>query len=233
MSLPTSLKVVKKKYYLCALPAKLRPNQYTVTENSDATGYLMTKEGKKTRNIDEALCLELETAVGEAWLGRDWAYFAPSATVLIKGMICQIEDEEHAMQFLRLHPLPRKKISADKRAEVHAMFGGRCAYCGKEITLAEMQVDHIEAYSSGGHDGDGNLFPSCDVCNRVKSSYSLEAFRQYVRHCGEIHRKRKEPIMADADKIAIAYGIENADGEVTFFFEKWEKMAKQLLEGKL
>jgi len=33
-----------------------------------------------------------------------------------------------------------KKIN---RELVHSKFGGRCAYCGVEITIKQMQVDHI------------------------------------------------------------------------------------------
>ena len=36
----------------------------------------------------------------------------------------------------------RKRLSKKEREAIHAMFNCHCAYCGKIIRLAEMQVDH-------------------------------------------------------------------------------------------
>jgi len=30
-----------------------------------------------------------------------------------------------------------------KRIEIYSKYNGRCAYCGEEIQLKDMQVDHI------------------------------------------------------------------------------------------
>ncbi len=84
------------------------------------------------------------------------------------------------------------------RARIHAKFGGRCAYCGEEITVKKMQVDHFVPLHRGasdanlnlewmgikrierGTDAEENLFPACGPCNRLKSSYALEEFRKLV-----------------------------------------------------
>lgn len=79
------------------------------------------------------------------------------------------------------------------REQVYLKYGGHCAYCGKEITYKEMQVDHIEPHwhtlteseakraglNKGSHDIK-NLNPSCARCNKWKSTYSLEMFRKVV-----------------------------------------------------
>ena len=79
------------------------------------------------------------------------------------------------------------------REEVYSKCGGHCAYCGKKITIKEMQVDHIEPHwhtltedqairakvVKGSHDLD-NLNPSCARCNKWKSTYSVEHFRKVV-----------------------------------------------------
>ena len=49
--------------------------------------------------------------------------------------------------------------------------------------------------------------PSCAVCNRVKFNNDIETFKVSIRRRGDIHRKRKKPMMADSDKIAIKYGL--------------------------
>ena len=80
------------------------------------------------------------------------------------------------------------------RQEVYDKCGGHCAYCGEEITIKQMQVDHIEPHwhtlteqqamrvkiVKGSHDID-NLNPSCARCNKWKSTYDLETFRKVIQ----------------------------------------------------
>ena len=75
------------------------------------------------------------------------------------------------------------------RQEVYDKCGGRCGYCGCEITMKEFQVDHIisqfhyklkihKKYTSNEDMNHiDNLLPTCRVCNKWKSSHSLEQFR--------------------------------------------------------
>jgi 5-methylcytosine-specific restriction endonuclease McrA len=79
------------------------------------------------------------------------------------------------------------------RQEVYEKCNGRCAYCGEEITIKQMQVDHIQPHwhtmteedairnkvVKGSHDMD-NLNPSCARCNKWKSTYTLEKFREVI-----------------------------------------------------
>lgn len=64
---------------------------------------------------------------------------------------------------------------------------------GKDITLKQMQVDHkeplfrnytdtqLEWYKRDrGTDDIDNLLPSCARCNRWKSTYTIEEFRQEI-----------------------------------------------------
>lgn len=39
----------------------------------------------------------------------------------------------------------RKRITTTQRMKVWQKYNGHCAYCGCEITLEEMQVDHMES----------------------------------------------------------------------------------------
>ena len=127
-----------------------------------------------------------------------------------------------AQKWLYDHPLPRKNISKMTRGNVYAKYNGHCAYCGCELSLGEMKVDHHIAYQGqGGENSLENYYPSCDVCNRVKSNRTIEQFKKAIQHCGEIHRKRKHPIMADSDKIAIKYGLTTEDHEIVFFYETY------------
>lgn len=63
------------------------------------------------------------------------------------------------------------------REAVHSKFGGRCAYCGTEITLKEMQVDHMWPKCGGGTDEFQNLAPACRKCNHYKRANTVNGFR--------------------------------------------------------
>jgi len=79
------------------------------------------------------------------------------------------------------------------REEVYQKCNGRCAYCGVEITIKQMQVDHIIPHwhtcteeevkrmglVKGSHEID-NLKPSCSRCNKWKSTYTIEKFREVI-----------------------------------------------------
>lgn len=185
--------------------------------------YFLTPDGDKTRNVDEALVVY--RVIGERESRIDDRQF----NLIFKCPSDYFIEDSHilyeAQEWLeKNHPLPRKGISKKTRLLVYEMFNHHCAYCGEEITLSELRVDHIQSFMNNkGADDISNFYPACDVCNRVKSDRTLDRFKEAIRHCGEIHRKRKHPIMADSDKIAIKYGLTQEDHEITFFYEKENK----------
>jgi len=108
-----------------------------------------------------------------------------------------------------------------ERLQVYNKYGGRCAYCGREIEFKDMQVDHIfpqhmciGIHASKLTDID-NLNPSCRRCNHYKRAESLEVFRRMLRTLHE--RIRKDYIC----KVAEDYGIITVnewDGQ--FYYER-------------
>jgi 5-methylcytosine-specific restriction endonuclease McrA len=70
----------------------------------------------------------------------------------------------------------------NKRVQIYYKYGGRCAYCGREIEFKDMQVDHIfpQHMCIGIHTSKlkniDNLNPSCRRCNHYKRGESLEYF---------------------------------------------------------
>jgi 5-methylcytosine-specific restriction endonuclease McrA len=115
------------------------------------------------------------------------------------------------------------------RIEVYNKCGGHCAYCGKEITIKEMQVDHVKPLYRNdsvktlevwgverGTDDFENLLPSCARCNKWKSTYSLEMFRGIVQ-------KSIDRLERDIPNFRLAkdYGLLTVtDKKVIFYFEK-------------
>lgn len=115
------------------------------------------------------------------------------------------------------------------RQKVYAKCDGHCAYCGNEITFKQMQVDHIEPHwhtftaeeaiihnlKKGSHDIE-NLNPSCARCNKWKSTYDLETFRNVIQ-TSIMRLERDTPNF----KLARDYGLLNiTEKPVIFYFEK-------------
>ena len=117
----------------------------------------------------------------------------------------------------------------EKRQKVYDKYSGHCAYCCVEITLKQMQVDHIQPHwhtftdqqasqakiVKGSHDL-GNLNPSCARCNKWKSTYSVEHFRKVVETSLE-RLERDTPNF----RLARDYGlIKVIEKPVIFYFER-------------
>lgn len=102
------------------------------------------------------------------------------------------------------------------RQAVYAKYDGHCAYCGKEITIKEMEVDLVIPQRYHGTDDMDNLMPSCHTCNHYKRANSLENFRDWL--LGElIDRLMKVYIF----RVALRYGMITINGwDKKFYFEK-------------
>ena len=74
--------------------------------------------------------------------------------------------------------------SRTKREEVYLKAGGRCAVCGRPLTLDEMTIDHTKAQSSFGkgevRNGIENLACFCRECNAAKADMTPKEFRKFV-----------------------------------------------------
>jgi 5-methylcytosine-specific restriction endonuclease McrA len=84
------------------------------------------------------------------------------------------------------------------RESVYKKLDGKCGYCGEDILFKDMQVDHIipqNEYIShiknkfripsflthlteSDKNHKDNLMPTCRVCNKWKSTFDLELFRE-------------------------------------------------------
>ena len=114
------------------------------------------------------------------------------------------------------------------RQQVYDKFQGHCAYCGCELKLRSMHVDHKIPLRRGDVDYDPklydkelgkleNLYPACQSCNLYKSSMDLEDFRNQLSHIPA--RIAKQSTIA---KIADRFGwldFHNVP-QVEFYFEK-------------
>lgn len=94
------------------------------------------------------------------------------------------------------------RLTKKEREKIRAMFGGRCAYCGKELG-DKFHIDHIKSIFRGwdekpdraGEDVKDNLVPVCARCNLRKGSSSLEHFRDYATLINYLNTKKVEEIL--------------------------------------
>ena len=123
------------------------------------------------------------------------------------------------------------------RQLVYNKFGGRCAYCGKEIAYKDMQVDHkvplfrndtdeqlAKAGIKRGTEDLDNLMPSCRRCNFRKGTLTIEQFRkELLKQCEGIIKRSFQV------KQSIDYGLLKVSlTPVMFYFEKWEHYKRMI-----
>lgn len=111
------------------------------------------------------------------------------------------------------------------RQQVYDKYDGRCSYCGEQIELKQMQVDHLmpqywltlpnpkvtkeQVYCFE------NLMPSCRVCNKNKDTYPLETWREMLQTQVERIRKYQASF-----RVAERFGlVQEINKKVVFYFE--------------
>ena len=115
------------------------------------------------------------------------------------------------------------------RQEVYNKCDGHCAYCGKDITLKQMQVDHKEPLFRNstdkelewykrirGTDEIDNLLPSCARCNRWKSTYTIEEFRKEI----SLQIQRLNNYSSNYRMVKDYNLIQETNNPVVFYYEK-------------
>lgn len=143
------------------------------------------------------------------------------------------------------------KLSKAEREAIRVKFGGRCAYCGIELTV-KWHVDHVEAvvripgevreglgdliptvvikprllYPENDHRG--NLFPACIRCNILKCAANIEGFRSiltyFARSIPSIKTYSHVHHLMRFGKLAID------STPVVFWFEKYTQAKTELGE---
>lgn len=123
----------------------------------------------------------------------------------------------------------RKPISKKLREQVYQKYNGHCAYCGCELKIKDMQVDHVLSVARAKWIKDeldlnniDNLMPSCRSCNYYKDTCSIETFRKNLSTLME--RVRKQYIFRLAEKYGMVQEM-NWDGK--FYFEKVNDIWKE------
>lgn len=130
-------------------------------------------------------------------------------------------------------------MDAKTRRLVYDKYGGRCAYCGKELRPGDMQVDHIVPVWRGhgrlpggrarGSDSVENYNPACRACNFRKGTLSVEEFRKALREQCRGVVKRSFQVRQSIDYGLLVW----SDKEVVFHFETCGAESQTKAEGLL
>jgi len=121
------------------------------------------------------------------------------------------------------------KLKPETKLNVFNKYKGKCAYCGVEININKMHIDHIEPKYRGwnneelikynkvkGKDSIDNFNPSCISCNCSKSTYSIEEWRNQLKH--KIICLRRD---VSNFRILERFGLISVNKiEIEFYFEK-------------
>ena len=97
--------------------------------------------------------------------------------------------ERHGKTVITVAEQRRRALTPFERQQIYDKFGGCCAYCGCEITIKEMQADHMIPLHLGGADEISNLYPACRACNHYKSTYTVEKFRAVIQQAPAVLMK--------------------------------------------
>lgn len=122
------------------------------------------------------------------------------------------------MEMLKPTKAKRTRITWLPTTEQYVLdkCGGRCAYCGLELDLDTMTVDHIQPRSRGGKNDRDNINPSCSPCNMFKSAFTVEELRCEIEN--RLARLRKSSsIFRHAERLGLVIILSQ---KIVFHFEK-------------
>ena len=77
-------------------------------------------------------------------------------------------------------PYRQKRYSQEVRKIIYNNADGRCALCGRKITLPEMTLDHIVPLDRNGEDSVNNLQCTCKSCNQFKANIRPTDFMERI-----------------------------------------------------
>lgn len=60
--------------------------------------------------------------------------------------------------------------SGDRRLAIFQRDEYRCVYCGRQLPVAQLTVDHIQPRVKRGDNSPGNLVTACQQCNGEKGN---------------------------------------------------------------
>ena len=83
----------------------------------------------------------------------------------------------------------RRFYTKEEKEYILSKTGGRCAHCGKKLTIKTMEKDHSIPWSKGGPSDVENIVPLCRECNKEKADRVLEPI-YYMKYLHLLQNKK-------------------------------------------
>ncbi len=122
----------------------------------------------------------------------------------------------------------RVVFSKNTRVLVLSKYKNHCAYCGCDLDLKSLQVDHLHPFFLAHFQKDldpnrlDNLMPACAKCNRFKHSFRLEDYRHELSM--QVKRLKKNAQFMRA----VTFGqVEIKERPIEFYFEHTTPKTKE------
>jgi site-specific DNA-methyltransferase (adenine-specific) len=116
------------------------------------------------------------------WIGIDIEEKA--ADILIERLTNDaglFTDFVHRKDIPQRTDIQNEPISNSVKERLFVIQKGKCAGCGKEFDILNLEVDHIVPRAKGGGDYFENYQLLCGACNRIKGARPMEYLRQKIR----------------------------------------------------
>lgn len=78
--------------------------------------------------------------------------------------------------------MTKDRIPRNLRISVIQRDGQRCVYCGVDLELNEIHLDHVIPEANGGPTNYQNLQVTCRKCNTEKGTLTEAAFENKLRN---------------------------------------------------
>lgn len=118
------------------------------------------------------------------------------------------------------------------RQAVYAKCDGHCAYCGRELHIKDMQVDHVIPRMTNtpgywnderGTESIDNFLPSCRMCNFRKERLSINEFRE------ELAKQADRVLETFQGRMSVFYGlIKRVNKPIVFYYERYPELKETI-----
>lgn len=79
----------------------------------------------------------------------------------------------------RIKTTSRKQFTKEEKEFIRLTTNGRCAHCGKKLSIDECTVEHIIPLNKGGTNDHVNLIVLCETCNKAKDDLIADPIMYY------------------------------------------------------
>lgn len=85
---------------------------------------------------------------------------------------------------MKRKPVDKRRLyTTEEKEYILSKTNGKCAHCGKKLTIKTMEKDHSIPWSKGGISDVENIVPLCKECNKKKADivYEPSKYMKYLR----------------------------------------------------